>query len=80
MCVCVFLSAFGDQVRLWKKERMMEYQSECLSACQRVIDEQEEELLDATKELDLRERKKISIQHSLRKRGETGYNRCGLHL
>ncbi|XP_038864917.1 outer dense fiber protein 2-like isoform X2 [Salvelinus namaycush] len=63
-----------NDVRLWKKERMMEHQSECLSACQRVIDEQEEELLDATKELDLREREKISIQHSLRKRGEAGYN------
>ncbi|XP_071012413.1 outer dense fiber protein 2-like isoform X4 [Oncorhynchus clarkii lewisi] len=63
-----------NYVRLWKKERMMEHQSECLSACQRVIDEQEEELLDANKELDLREREKISIQHSLRKRGEAGYN------
>ncbi|KAM9547097.1 outer dense fiber protein 2-like isoform 4-T6 [Salvelinus alpinus] len=63
-----------NDVRLWKKERMMEHQLECLSACQRVIDEQEEELLDATKELDLREREKISIQHSLRKRGEAGYN------
>uniref|UniRef100_A0A4W5N605 Outer dense fiber protein 2 n=2 Tax=Hucho hucho TaxID=62062 RepID=A0A4W5N605_9TELE len=63
-----------NDVRLWKKERMIEHQSECLSACQRVINEQEEELLDATKELDLRVREKISIQHSLRKRGETGYN------
>ncbi|XP_024273037.1 outer dense fiber protein 2 isoform X1 [Oncorhynchus tshawytscha] len=63
-----------NYVRLWKKERMMEHQSKCLSACQRVIDEQEEELLDANKELDLREREKISIQHSLRKRGEAGYN------
>ncbi|XP_064867574.1 outer dense fiber protein 2-like isoform X5 [Oncorhynchus nerka] len=63
-----------NYVRLWKKERMMEHHSKCLSACQRVIDEQEEELLDANKELDLREREKISIQHSLRKRGDAGYN------
>ncbi|XP_041756714.2 outer dense fiber protein 2 isoform X2 [Coregonus clupeaformis] len=65
-----------NEVKLRKKERLMEHQSECLSACQRVIDEQEEELLDAAKELDLREREKISIQHSLRKRGETGHNRA----
>ncbi|CAB1321752.1 unnamed protein product [Coregonus sp. 'balchen'] len=38
-----------DNMSLRKKE----HQSEYLSACQHVFDEQEEELLDSTKDLDL---------------------------
>lgn len=76
--MCVFLSAIDDQIWLRKKKRLLTHQSEYLSACQHVIDEQEEDLLDSTKDLDLGKRENVSLQHSQRKRWETGHNRCGV--
>ncbi|XP_012992133.2 outer dense fiber protein 2-like isoform X1 [Esox lucius] len=70
-------------LRLWKNKRLLDHPSEYPRACQRVINEgelMEEELLDQTKDLDLRGQDNILPRHSIRKLWETGHYRADLRI
>lgn len=58
---CVF------QVELRKKEQQLERQCERLSVSQRVIAEQEEELAEVAKELEISERENTLLRESMEK-------------
>lgn len=55
------------QVELHKKEQQLERQSERLSVSQRVIAEQEEELAEVAKELEITERENTLLRESMEK-------------
>lgn len=55
------------QVELRKKEQQLERQSERLSVSQRVIAEQEEELAEVAKELEITERENTLLRESMEK-------------
>ncbi|XP_029921867.1 outer dense fiber protein 2 isoform X2 [Myripristis murdjan] len=64
------------EVELRRKEQLLERQSEQLSVSQRVIAEQEEELAEVTKELEVTERENALLRQSMEKMlEETDYNR-----
>lgn len=54
-------------MQLCKKEQQLERQSERLSASQRVIAEQEEELAEVAKELEITERENTLLRESMEK-------------
>lgn len=55
------------QVELRKKEQLLERQSERLSASQRVIAEQEEELAEVARELEATEQENSRLRESMGK-------------
>lgn len=55
------------QVELRKKEQLLERQSERLSASQRVIAEQEEELAEVARELEATEQENSRLRESMEK-------------
>ncbi len=59
-CLCL-------QVELRKKEQQLERQSERLSASQRVIAEQEEELAEVARELEATEQENSRLRESMEK-------------
>lgn len=56
-----------SQVELRRKEQLLERQSERLSTSQRVIAEQEEELAEVSKELEVTERENSRLRESMEK-------------
>lgn len=67
-----------SQVELRRKEQLLERQSERLSASQRVIAEQEEELAEVSKELEVTERENSRLRESMEKMlEESDFNRWG---
>ncbi|XP_032395289.1 outer dense fiber protein 2 isoform X1 [Etheostoma spectabile] len=70
------VSSLKNEVKLRKKEQLLERQSEQLSVSHRVIVEQEEELAEMTKELKETERENTRLRQSMEKMlEETDYNR-----
>ncbi|KAM6984658.1 outer dense fiber protein 2 [Aplochiton taeniatus] len=61
------VSSLKSEVELRKKEKLLERQSVKLNASQRVIEEQEEELAEVTKELEVTERENERLRHSMEK-------------
>lgn len=60
----------GSQLELRKKEQLLERQSEHLCASQRVIEEQEEVLAEAAKELEVTELENSRLRQSVEKMQE----------
>ncbi|KAM3874197.1 outer dense fiber protein 2 [Diretmus argenteus] len=70
------VSSLKSEVELRRKEQLLERQSEQLSVSQRVIAEQEDELAEVTKELEVTERENTRLRHSMEKMlEETDYAR-----
>lgn len=66
------------QVELRKKEQQLERQCERLNVSQRVIAEQEEELAEVAKELEISERENTLLRESMEKiLEENNYSRFG---
>ncbi|XP_010903224.2 outer dense fiber protein 2 isoform X3 [Esox lucius] len=61
------VSSLKSEVELRKKEQQLERQSEKLSVSQRVIEEQEEELAEVAKELEVTERENSRLRQSMEK-------------
>ncbi|XP_031143196.1 outer dense fiber protein 2 isoform X2 [Sander lucioperca] len=75
-CLLTEVSSLKNEVKLRKKEQLLERQSEQLSVSHRVIVEQEEELAEVTKELKETERENTRLRQSMEKMlEETDYNR-----
>ncbi|XP_034751405.1 outer dense fiber protein 2 isoform X2 [Etheostoma cragini] len=75
-CLLTEVSSLKNEVKLRKKEQLLERQSEQLSVSHRVIVEQEEELAEMTKELKETERENTRLRQSMEKMlEETDYNR-----
>uniref|UniRef100_A0A4W5RLF2 Outer dense fiber protein 2 n=1 Tax=Hucho hucho TaxID=62062 RepID=A0A4W5RLF2_9TELE len=61
------IDSLMTEVELRRKEQLLERQSEKLSASQRVIEEQDEELAEVANELEVTERENSRLHHSMEK-------------
>ncbi|XP_066568786.1 outer dense fiber protein 2 isoform X2 [Amia ocellicauda] len=75
------IDSLMTEAELRKKEQLLERKEEQLSVSHRVIEEQEEELAEVTKELVVTERENSRLRHSIEKmREETDYSSSDLAL